>query len=110
WIGRLTLTCFLGLDQPRVDAHALVLEDDAALEQITNLQLAADIPCVCNPALIGERGVAGDNGDPGQRTCKIADETVGNPVGEIIPPRIAAEVRKRKNGDGWSRRVDPVFR
>src|SRR5262249_59949051 len=57
------LARFLGLDQPRVDAHALVVEDDAAFEQITNLQLAADLPRVCTPALIGERRVTGDDGD-----------------------------------------------
>src|SRR5262249_57633786 len=93
----------------RVDAHALVVEGDAALEQITNLQLAADLPRVCTPALIGERRVAGDDGDPGQRVREVADEAVRNSVGQVVPPGIAAEIRERKNDDGWSRRVEPAF-
>jgi len=59
------LARLLGLDQPRVDAaRRLVVEDDAALEQITNLQLAADLPRVCTPALIGERRVTGRRWGP----------------------------------------------
>ena len=104
------LACLLSLDQPRVDAHALAVEDHAALEQITNLQLAADLPRVCTPALIGERRVAGDDGDPGQRVREVADEAVRNSVGQVVPLGIAAEIRKRKNDDGWGRRVEPVFR
>src|SRR5262249_62095804 len=63
----LELACFFGLDQAGVDAHAVSLGDDAALEQVTPLQLAADLPRVRAPALVGERGVAGDDGDSGQR-------------------------------------------
>src|SRR5262249_1716612 len=104
------LACFLGLDQAGVDAHALALGDDAALEQITYLELAADLPRVRAPALVGERGVAGDDGDSGQRVREIADEAVGDPVGQVVLLRIPAEIGERKDDDRRGRRSPPLRR
>src|SRR5262249_22739958 len=104
------LACFLGLHQAGGDAHAVALGGDAAREQVTYLQLAADLRRVRAPALVGERGVAGDDGDSGQRARNIADEAVGDPVGEVVLLRIAAEIDEGKNGNRGDGRFEAIRR
>ena len=104
------LAAVLGLDQLDVDADPVPFDDDAALEQITDLELAPNLPRVRAPPLVGDRSVAGHNGDSGQRARKIAGETVGDPVGHVVLLRIAAEIGEWKNGDRRGRRFEPVHR
>jgi hypothetical protein len=44
-----------------VDAQAASAALDTALEEVANLELAAELRCVDVLSLIGERGVAGDD-------------------------------------------------
>ena len=104
------LGCLLRLDQPRVDAHTLFLGHDAALEQITHSQLAADLSSVYAAVLVSERGVARDDRDPRQRAREITDETVGNAIGQVIPLGIAAVIVEREDRDQRQRGLEPLRR
>ena len=50
-----------GVDELHVDAHAASAALDAALEDITNVQLAADLLQIDVLVLVGEGGVAPDH-------------------------------------------------
>src|SRR5262249_961616 len=89
------LACFLGLHRPRVDAHALPVGDHAAREYRTSLQVVADLTRNGVPALVGARGIEGSDGFTGQRVRKTADQTVGDPVGQVVAFGIAAEIDER---------------
>jgi hypothetical protein len=55
-----------------------------------------------------ELSATGNDGDSGHRTHKVADETVGDPVGEIIQFRILAASDEGKDGDRRHLRLEPV--
>ena len=55
------MTASLGVDELHVDAHAVSAALNAALEDIANVQVAADRLHVERLALVGERRVAGDH-------------------------------------------------
>jgi hypothetical protein len=104
------LTALPGLNQLNVHAHPLPLDRNAAVEQVTHVQLTPDLSRICVLALVGERRGAGDHGDAGHRMREIADETVGNPIGHEVLRRIAAEIDKRKNDDRRRSRCEPIRR
>jgi hypothetical protein len=52
--------CF-GVDKLDIDAHAVSAALDAALKDIADVQLAADLPKIDGFALVGEGRVASDH-------------------------------------------------
>ncbi|HEY6992736.1 MAG TPA: calcium-binding protein, partial [Xanthobacteraceae bacterium] len=71
------LARFLGLDQLGVDAHAFALEQDAALEQVTHVQLTADLPRVTVSAGAGDDVIDAGN-LPANQISLTLDGGAGN--------------------------------
>src|SRR5207344_1843981 len=101
------LVSFVCLGQLGVYAYPFALENNPALGQVAYTQLAADQPRVHGPAFVGECSASGDDGDSGHRMHKIADETVGDPVGEIVQFRILAASDEGQDGDRRHLRLEP---
>jgi hypothetical protein len=81
----------LGLDQLPGHTDTLAQLADAAFQYVAHAELAGDLLGIHRLALVGERGVAGDNEESavaGQRR----DDVFDNAVDEVILLRIAAEI------------------
>ena len=88
----------LGLDELHGDAQAVAGLLHAALQQIGDAQLLADLAHVGRAALVGECRSARDDekrADAGQRRGDRLDDAVG----EIILPRLRRHVVERQHGD-----------
>ena len=81
-----------GVDELHVDAHAVSAALNAALEDIADVQLAADLLQIDGFALVGEGGVAPDH-DGAPYARKIGREALRDPVDEMLllgsPPILA---------------------
>jgi hypothetical protein len=71
----------------------------AALDQVADAQLLADLLERHRPAPVGERGIAGDDQEPAQPR-QLGDDVLGDAVGEVILLRLAAGVHEGQDGDG----------
>ena len=93
----------LGVDELDIDAHAISAALDAALENIADVQLAADLLRVRGLAFVCESRVAGDDegaADPRQ----IAREALRDPVDEMLLLQIAADIGEWQDDDREARR------
>ena len=98
------MTAGLGVDELHVDAHAISAALNAALEDIANIQVAADGLHVERLALVSESRVAGDH-DGAPDTREIGRETLRDPVDEVLLFRVAADIGERQNNDRETRRA-----
>ena len=86
------------VDELSGDADPISRSADAALEDVPHAQLPAQGTNVDGPVLVGERTVARDDQqrvEPRERR----DDLFGNPVGEILLPRVTGHVREREHRD-----------
>ena len=96
----------LGVDELDVDAHSAACALNAALENIADVQLAADLFHIAASALVVERSVARDHeGAPNAR--EIGGQTLADAVDEIVLLRVAGQVGEGQNDDGEARRLRP---
>jgi hypothetical protein len=91
-----------GVDKLDVDAHAVSATLDAAFEDITHVQLAADLLQVDRLALIGERTVAPDH-ERSSNARQIGREALGDPVDEGFLLRVAADIREGQDDNRKAR-------
>ena len=77
-----------GVDELGVDAHPVLVALHRAFEHVAHPQLLADRLGVEVLALVGEGGIAGDDGAVADAR-QIGGEVFGDAVGEIILGRIA---------------------
>src|SRR6516162_3023976 len=99
------------IDKLAADAHPLPGPAHAALENIADTKLAADLLWVDGFSFIGECGIAGDDEKPAPFRQR-SDDVLGDAVDEIFLLEIAAHVLKRQDGDRrpvarrpWRRRL-----
>ena len=92
-----------GVDELHVDTHAISAALNAALEDITDVQLAPDLLQVDGFALVGECGVAPDH-ERASNTRKIGRQALRDPVDEMLLLRVAADIGERQNDDREARR------
>ena len=88
----------LGVDQLGGDADLVSRPLDASCQHIAHTKLAADLLRVDQLVPVRESGIARDHEhvrDPRQIGCQI----LGDPVGEILLPGVAAEVGKGQDDD-----------
>ena len=87
-----------GVDQLSRDANAVPGSPDAAFENVTHAQLAADLLHVHRLAPVGEARVAGDDEDP-LDPRQAGDDVVDHAVGEVVLLGIAAQIGERQHRD-----------
>ena len=87
-----------GVDQLRVDAHAVAAPAHAAFEHVARVQRLADLAHVARLALVLERRVARDD-DKARHLREVGDEVLGHAVGEVRLVGVAAHVVERQHGD-----------
>jgi hypothetical protein len=92
-----------GVDELDIDAHTVSAALNAALKDIADVQLAADLLQINVLALEGEGGVAPDH-ERAPNTRKIGRQAFRDPVDEMLLLRVAADVRERQNDDREARR------
>jgi hypothetical protein len=78
------------IDELRRDAHPLRQLAHAALEHVTDAQLATDLLHVHRPALVGEARVARDHEQPADVTER-GDDVLDHAVGEVVLPGVVAQ-------------------
>ena len=85
-------------DQLRDDPHTVAAAAHAALQNVAHAQFRAHLPDADRVMPVGEAGVPGDYQ---QRAVarQLSDDLIGQPVGEILLLRIAAQVGERQDGD-----------
>src|ERR1700737_4928414 len=88
----------LGIYELGRDAHAVAGLADAAFQHEAHPELAADLLDLDRLALVGERGVAGDD-EQGGDLREVGDQVLGNAVAEILLFGVAAHVGERQDGD-----------
>ena len=88
-----------GVDELGGDPHAIAGLANAALQDVAHAQLAAHLRGLDRPALVREDGVARDHEQPGE-LGEARDEVFGDPVAEVLLPRVAAHVFEGQHGDG----------
>src|SRR6516162_2979460 len=81
----------LRLDQLYSDADAIDGLAQAAFENITHAQIAADLLHVDDTVLVGERRIAGDD-EQGRIARQCGDHVLGNPVREELLIRVATHI------------------
>ena len=92
-----------GVDELHVDAHAVSAALDAALEDIADVQLAADRLHVERLALVGERRIAGDH-EGASNAREVGRQALRDPVDEMLLLRVAADIGERQDDDREARR------
>ena len=82
----------------KLDGHPHPAADlaHAPFGHVPDAELAADPFDLGRLVLVGEAGVAGDD-EQRPEPRQFGDDFSRNPVGKIILPRIAAQIRKRKH-------------
>ena len=85
------MTAGLSVNELNVDAHAVPAALDAALEDIADVQLAADLLQIDGFALVGECGVAPDH-ERASNARKIGRQALRDPVDEMLLLRVAADI------------------
>ena len=98
------MTAGLGVDELHVDAHAIPPALNAALEDIADVQVAADGLHVERLALVGESRVAGDH-DGAPETREIGRQALRDSVDEMLLLLVAADIGERQNDDRETRRT-----
>ena len=92
-----------GIDQLHVDAHAIAGAPNAAFEDITHIQIAADLGQIDGLPLIGERGVA-PNHERTSNAREVGRQAFRDPVDEMLLARVAADVGERQDDHREARR------
>jgi hypothetical protein len=87
-----------GVDQLARDTNAIVGFAHAALEDVPHAQLGGHVAHVDGLALVGERGVAGDDEEP-SLSGETRDDVFGETIRKIFLVRIAAHVLEGEYGD-----------
>ena len=72
---------------------------DAAFEQITHAQRAADFPEVDRLSLEGERRISSDDEKPA-KPGNVSRQALGQSIGKVFLLRVAAHVLERENHEG----------
>jgi hypothetical protein len=85
-----------GVDELRIDPHAVLISLDRPFEHISNAEFLADLLGVDALALVSEGRVAGDD-ETVLDARKFGGEILGHAVGEIILTRIPGEIGERKH-------------
>ena len=76
----------------------------AALQSVAHAEFAPELLHVDRLAFVGEGGVAGDD-ETVRQVREVGGEIVGDPVGEIVLVRVAAQDFERQDDDREPRRV-----
>jgi len=104
-IGKVTVeafgpdvACGGGVDQLGIYAHPAACPPSAALQHVSDAQLAGDLANISRSALVGEGRVPGDDEEAGNLR-QIGDQVVGQAVGEISLLLIGTQVLERQHGD-----------
>ena len=98
------MTAGLGVDELHVDAHAIPAALNAALEDVPDIQVAADGLHVERLALVSEGRIAGDH-DGAPDTREIGRQTFRDPVDEVLLFGVAADIGERQDDDRETRRA-----
>src|SRR5262249_34417468 len=86
------------IDQLRGDAYAVSGFADAAFEDITDAEFAADLLHVDPMAFVNEGRVAGDDEQPAN-AGECRDDLLDHAVGKIFLLRVAAHIREGQHRD-----------
>ena len=91
------------VDKLDVHAHAISASLNAALEDIADVQLAADLLQINRLALVSEGGVAPDhNGAAYAR--EVGRQALRNPIDEMLMGSVAANIGEGQDDDRLARR------
>jgi hypothetical protein len=90
------MTARLGVDELHVDAHAISAALDAALQGISDVQLASDRLHVDRLAFVGESRIAGDH-DGATYPREVSGEALRDPVDEMVLLRAASDIGERQD-------------
>src|SRR6516165_7373986 len=86
------------IDKLAADAHPLPRPAHAALENIADTKLAADLLWVDGFSFVGDCGIASNDEKPAPFRQR-SDDVLGNAVDEIFLLGIATDIVKRKDSD-----------
>ena len=92
-----------GVDELHIHAHAVAGALHAALEDVTDVQLAPDRLHVERLALVGERRIAGDH-DRASYRGEIGRQALGHSVDEMLLLRLASDIGERQDDNREARR------
>ena len=85
-----------GIDELAGDAKLVATAADAALQHVGHAELLPNLADIDRSALVGERGVAGDDEQPAAARQR-RDDLLRHPVGKVVLLRIAAHVGERQH-------------
>src|SRR5439155_16928078 len=88
-----------GVDELGGDPDPIPGLANAALQDVAHAQLPAHLSGIERLALVREDGVARDHEQPGE-LGEAGDEVPGDPVAELLLPRVPAPVFEGEHGDG----------
>ena len=91
------------INQLHIDLHLVAGPAHAALDDVTDPEVAPDLLHIGRFALVGESGVAG-NYEASRNSRKIGGQIVGDAVGEIFLLRVIRQIGERQNDQRQWRR------
>src|SRR5712671_4610724 len=88
-----------GVNELAGDPNKVATSADAAFEDVTHPQLAANLLYVKGPSLVGKARIAGDD-KQARETGQGGDDLFHDAISEILLSRVVAHALKRQDGDG----------